>query len=138
MIINLADYYLGLLSYNIKVLILKYCTVHLSRSTLASMVGKIMTFGRHSNPWKPYDYITLHGKVTADGMCVSFAVVPNFVTPWTTARQAPLSMGFPRQEYWNDLPFPPPGHLSAQALNPGLLHCRQTLHHLSEPPGKPL
>ena len=138
MIINLADYYLGLLSYNIKVLILKYCTAHLSRSTLASMVGKIMTFGRHSNPWKLYDCITLHGKVTADGMCVSFAVVPNFVTPWTTAHQAPLSVGFPRQEYWNDLPFPPPGHLSTQALNPSLLHCRQILYHLSEPPGKPL
>ena len=29
-----------------------------------------------------------------------------FVTPWTVACQAPLSMGFPRQEYWNGLPFP--------------------------------
>ena len=29
-----------------------------------------------------------------------------FVTPWTVARQAPLSMGFPRQEYWSGLPFP--------------------------------
>ena len=28
------------------------------------------------------------------------------VTPWTVARQAPLSMGFPRQEYWSGLPFP--------------------------------
>ena len=33
------------------------------------------------------------------------------VTPWTVARQAPLSMGFPRQEDWSGLPFPPPGHL---------------------------
>ena len=32
-----------------------------------------------------------------------------FVTPGTVACQAPLSMGFPRQEYWNGLPFPPPG-----------------------------
>ena len=31
-----------------------------------------------------------------------------FVTPWTTAHQAPLSMGFSRQEYWNELPFPSP------------------------------
>ena len=30
-------------------------------------------------------------------------------TPWTVAHQAPLSMGFPRQEYWSGLPFPPPG-----------------------------
>ena len=32
-------------------------------------------------------------------------------TPWTVARQAPLSMGFPRQEYWSGLPFPSPGNL---------------------------
>ena len=34
-----------------------------------------------------------------------------FVTPWTVAPQAPLSMGFPRQEYWNGLPFPSAGDL---------------------------
>ena len=33
------------------------------------------------------------------------------MTLWTVARQAPLSMGFSRQEYWNGLPFPPPGDL---------------------------
>ena len=32
-------------------------------------------------------------------------------TPWTAAHQAPLSMGFFRQEYWSGLPCPPPGHL---------------------------
>jgi len=32
-------------------------------------------------------------------------------TPWTTAHQAPLSMGFPRQEYWSKLPFPSLGGL---------------------------
>ena len=36
--------------------------------------------------------------------------------PWTIARQAPLSMGFPRQEYWNGLPFPSAGDL----LDPGI------------------
>ena len=36
-------------------------------------------------------------------------------TPWTVACQAPLSMGFPRQEYWNGLPFPSPGDIP----NPG-------------------
>ena len=34
-----------------------------------------------------------------------------FVTPWTVARQAPLSMGFSRQECWSGLPFPPAGDL---------------------------
>ena len=42
----------------------------------------------------------------------SHQVVSNsFVTPWTVAHQAPLSMGFPRQEYWRSLPFPSPGDL---------------------------
>ena len=41
-----------------------------------------------------------------------------FVTPWTVARQAPLSMGFSRQEYWSEVPFPPPGDLS----DPGIKH----------------
>ena len=34
-----------------------------------------------------------------------------FVTLWTVAHQAPLFMGFPRQEYWSGWPFPPPGDL---------------------------
>ena len=35
----------------------------------------------------------------------------NFVTSWTVAHQAPLCMGYPRQEYWSGLPFPSPGDL---------------------------
>ena len=35
-----------------------------------------------------------------------------FVTPWTVAHQAPLSMGFSRQECWSGLPFPSPMHKS--------------------------
>ena len=38
-----------------------------------------------------------------------FSPVPFFMTPWTLAHQAPVSMGFSRQEYWSGLPFPPPG-----------------------------
>ena len=34
-----------------------------------------------------------------------------FATLWTVTHQAPLSMGFSRQEYWSELPCPPPGHL---------------------------
>ena len=52
-------------------------------------------------------------------------------TPWTGARQAPLSMGFSRQESWIGLPFPSPGDLSDSGIEPGLLHCRQTLYCLS-------
>ena len=39
----------------------------------------------------------------------------SFATPWTIALQAPLSMGFPRQEHWSGLPFPPLGDIP----NPG-------------------
>ena len=48
-------------------------------------------------------------------------------TPWTVARQAPLSMEFSRQESWSGLPCPSPGILPTQGLNPGLPHCRQIL-----------
>ena len=41
-----------------------------------------------------------------------------FVTPWTLAHQASLSMGFPRQEYWSRLPFPPPGDLPKPGVKP--------------------
>ena len=34
-----------------------------------------------------------------------------FETPWTVAHQAPLSMGFPKQDYWSELPFPSPEYL---------------------------
>ena len=54
-----------------------------------------------------------------------------FVTPWTVAYQAPPSMGFSRQEYWNELSFPSPGDLPDQRIKPGLLHWRQMLYHLS-------
>ena len=39
----------------------------------------------------------------------SLSRVRLFATPWTVAHQAPLSMGFSRQEYWSGLPFPSPG-----------------------------
>ena len=41
-----------------------------------------------------------------------------FATPWTIAHQAPLSMGFSRQEYWHGLPFPPTGDLSDPGIKP--------------------
>ena len=40
-----------------------------------------------------------------------FSRVQRFVTPWTVAHQAPLSMGFSRQEYWGGLPCPAPEDL---------------------------
>ena len=40
------------------------------------------------------------------------------VTPWTVAHQAPLCIGFSRQEYWRGLPFPPPGDLADPGMEP--------------------
>ena len=48
----------------------------------------------------------------------SFSHVQLFATLWTVALQAPLSMGFTRQEYWNVLPFPPPGDLADPGIEP--------------------
>ena len=52
-----------------------------------------------------------------------------FATPWTVARQAPLSMGFSRQEYWSGLPFPPAGDLP----NPGIKPVSPGLHWQADP-----
>ena len=62
-----------------------------------------------------------------------------FSTLWTIAPQAPLSMGFSRQEYWSGLPCPPPGELPNPGINPRLLRL---LHWQAGslplvPPGKP-
>ena len=48
-----------------------------------------------------------------------FIIVQLFATPWTVAYQAPLSMGFSRQEYWSGLPFPSPGDLPNAGIKPG-------------------
>ena len=58
-----------------------------------------------------------------------------FTTPWTVAGQPPLSIGFPRQEYWQGLPFPSPGDLSDPGIEPGA-PALQADSLLSEPPGK--
>ena len=60
-----------------------------------------------------------------------FSHVRLFATPWTVAHQAPLSMGFSRQEYWSGLLFPSPGNLPDPGIEPGSLHCRQMLYRLS-------
>ena len=58
------------------------------------------------------------------------------MTPWTVAHQAPLAVGFFRQEYGSGLPFPSPGHLP----NPGIEPSSPALVgglFTTEPPGKP-
>ena len=52
-------------------------------------------------------------------MCWSLSCVQLSATPWTVAHQAPLSLGFSRQEYWSVLPFPSPGYLPDPGIKPG-------------------
>ena len=59
-----------------------------------------------------------------------------WATLWTVAHQAPWAVGFPRQEHWGGLPFPPPGDLS----DPGIKTASLALgggFFTTEPPGKP-
>ena len=51
-------------------------------------------------------------------MLSCFSCVRLYVTPWTVAHQAPLSMGFSRQEYLSGLPCPPPGDLPDPRIKP--------------------
>jgi len=55
---------------------------------------------------------------TQDACMLRCSVMSNSATPWTVARQAPLSMGFPRQEYWSGLPFPSPKDLPEPGIEP--------------------
>ena len=77
--------------------------------------------------------IWVHKMILSENVSCSFVV---FVTTWTVACQAPLSMGFFRQECWNGLLFPSPGdhpNLGIAIESPAL----QSDSLLSEPPEKP-
>ena len=62
-----------------------------------------------------------------------FSHVPLFMTLWTVAHQAPLSMRFPRQEYWSGLPCPLPEDLPQPGIEPtsvkSICHGRWVLYH---------
>ena len=82
----------------------------------------------------PYDYTVevrnrFKGLDPIDKSAHVLSHVQLFETLWTLACQAPLSMRFPRQEYWSGLPLPPPGDL----LNPGMEPRSPTLQAVSLP-----
>ena len=69
-------------------------------------------------------------------MLSRFSRVPLFVTPWTIAHQAPLSMGFSRQEYWSGLPCPPTGdppYSGIELMSPALQAESLPLSHWEAP-----
>ena len=69
----------------------------------------------------------------------SFRCVQISVTPGTVAYQAPLPMGFSRQEYWSGLSCPPPGDLSDPGVKPmsSVSPALVGRFFTTEPPGKP-
>ena len=70
-----------------------------------------------------------------------FSHVWLLATGWTVARQAPLSIGFSRQEYWNGLPFPFPGDLSdprIEAVSLVAPALQVDFYFTAEPLGKPI
>ena len=77
------------------------------------------------NHWS-FDYVHSH-------VLSHFSHILLFATPWTAAHQAPLSMGFSRQEYWSGLPFPSLGDLPDPGVEPGS-PILQADSLLSEPP----
>ena len=73
-------------------------------------------------PNKTRKYINIYGswdvgkvKVLVTQLCPTF---------WTVAHQGPLCMGFSRQEYWSELPFPSPGDLPYPGIEPGSSELR--------------
>ena len=71
--------------------------------------------------------------------CLVVKLCPTFAAPWTLACQAPLSMGFPRQEEWSGLPFPSLGDLPDTGIQPTspALSALKADSLPSEPRGKP-
>ena len=83
-------------------------------------------------------YCVLRGYayIYANICCLIAKLCLNLVTPCTIAHQAPLSKGFPKQEYWSELLFPSPGNLSDPGIasgSPALSGGFFTLNHLGSP-----
>ena len=79
---------------------------------------------------------TAQNQSCIESVCVkSLSRVQLFETPWTSARQAPPSMGFSRQEYWSGVPFPSPEDLPKPRIEPGS-PALQADSLLSELPGE--
>ena len=89
---------------------------------------------------KQQQYVTMLGYFILQFSSVQlFSRVRLFATIWTRARQAPLSMGFPRKEHWSGFPFPSPGDLPNPGTEPTslcLLQWQAGSLPLA-PPGKP-
>ena len=97
-------------------------------SLVAQMVKRVPTMretGVQSLSWEDL----LEKEMTTHSSILAWKI------PWTGAFQAPLSMGFPRQEYWGRLPFPSPGDLPDPGIEPASPALAGRVF-TAEPPGK--
>ena len=99
---------------------------------LLGMVAQVVVLGQCCNsPFPATKLLEKLSPLPGSHACM-LSCVPLFATPWTVACQAPMSMGFSRQEYWSGLPFPSPGDLP----DPGIEAMYLTSPATAEPPGK--
>ena len=103
---------------------------------LHSSLGQHCTTHSHLFYYTDLSQIKTVCSITLSEWVKSLSRVRLFATPWTVARQAPLSMGFSRPEYWSGLPFPSPGDLPDPGIKPRS-PALQADSLSSEPPGKP-
>ena len=94
-----------------------------SRNQLLKMVAKTMyilpwAFSSMFHSLSPSPLLSVTTFIIRFWKVNSLSRVRLFVTPWTVAYQAPLYMGFSRQEYWSGLPFPSPGDLPNPGIEP--------------------
>ena len=112
--------------------------VTLSHSILVSVLKHFGVVLSLSETLMKMSY-SIHYSVSATLLMLSevksLSHVQLFVTPWTVAYQAPPSMGFSRQEYWNETSFPSPGDFPDQGIKPGCPALKADALS-SEPPGK--
>ena len=109
-----------------------------TRRTLAS--GKESVNRRGNGDKNRHLTFFLLPRIWLSFLCAeSLRFVRLFAVPQTVACQAPLSMGFSRQEHWSGLPFPTPGDLPDPGMNPRLLNLlhRQAGSLSLAPPGEP-
>ena len=87
----------------------------LDRITNAMNLGKLQEMERDREAWRAAVHGVAKSPTLLDNWTATTtrtgSVISNLVTTWAVAHQAPLSMGFPRQEYWSGLPFPSPWDL---------------------------
>ena len=109
------------------------------------LVSCVNSWVSHTKLWDGYQIClvtSLRADLISVWVCVRARTVMSwlFATPWTVAHQAPLSMGFSRQEYWSGLPLPSPGALPNPGVEPVSLvsPVLAGLFFTTAPPGKPL